>query len=118
MTTTSSASKVGNEPLETSKASDDIQTGVQTLRDELRRLAAQVGNIVADKGGETWQRARPNVEGVVSAGQEKGRKAVDAVRDVTDNFADAIDKSMKNRPYTTLALFAAVAFVLGATRRR
>ena len=122
MTTTSSASdtvrKVGNESLETSKASDGIQTEVQTLLDELRRLAAQVGNIVADKGGETWQRARPSVEGVVSAGQEKGREAVDAVRDVTDNFVDAIDKSIKNRPYTTLALFAAVAFVLGATRRR
>jgi len=122
MTTTSSASdnvrKVGKESLETSKASDDIQTDVQALLDELRRLAAQVGNIVADKGGETWQRARPSVEGVVFAGQEKGREAVDAVRDVTDNFVDAIDKSIKNRPYTTLALFAAVAFVLGATRRR
>ena len=122
MTTTSSASdtvrKVGKESLETSKASDDIQTDVQTLLDELRRLAAQVGNIVADKGGETWQRARPSVEGVVSASQEKGREAVDAVRDVTDNFVDAIDKSIRNRPYTTLALFAAVAFVLGATRRR
>jgi ElaB/YqjD/DUF883 family membrane-anchored ribosome-binding protein len=55
---------------------------------------------------------------MVSDAQERGREAVDAVRDVTDNFVEAIDKSMKNRPYTTLALFAMVAFVLGATRRR
>src|SRR6516164_3063152 len=122
MTTTSSASDtvrtVGKESLEISEASDDIQTDVQNLLDELRRLAAQVGNIVADKGGETWQRARPSVEGVVSASQEKGREAVDAVRDVTDNFVDAIDESIKERPYTTLALFAIGGFILGAMWRR
>jgi hypothetical protein len=33
---------------------------------------------------------------------------IDAARDVTDNFVDAIDKSIKKRPYTTLALFAVV----------
>jgi ElaB/YqjD/DUF883 family membrane-anchored ribosome-binding protein len=124
MTTTSTVSNnlrdTGKEAaretaLETSR---DIQSDVQTLRDEFRHLAEQVGNIVADKGNAAWQRARPTVEGVVSDAQEKGRDAVDAVRDVTDNFVDAIDKSIKNRPYTTLALFAAVGFVLGAMRRR
>jgi ElaB/YqjD/DUF883 family membrane-anchored ribosome-binding protein len=100
------------------ETSSEIQSDVQTLRDEFSRLAEQVGNIVADKGNAAWQRARPTVEGVVSDAQEKGRDVVDAVRDVTDNFVEAIDKSIKNRPYTTLALFAAVAFVLGATRRR
>jgi ElaB/YqjD/DUF883 family membrane-anchored ribosome-binding protein len=39
------------------------------------------------------------------------------VRDITDSFIDAIDKSIKNRPYTTLALFAVVGLVLGATWR-
>jgi ElaB/YqjD/DUF883 family membrane-anchored ribosome-binding protein len=100
------------------ETSSDIQSDVQALRDEFRRLAERVGNIVADKGNAAWQHARPTVEGVVSDAQEKGRDVVDAVRDVTDNFVEAIDKSIKNRPYTTLALFAAVAFVLGATRRR
>jgi ElaB/YqjD/DUF883 family membrane-anchored ribosome-binding protein len=100
------------------ETSSEIQSDVQTLRDEFSRLAEQVGNIVANKGNAAWQRARPTVEGVVSDAQEKGRDVVDAARDVTDNFVEAIDKSIKNRPYTTLALFAAVAFVLGATRRR
>jgi ElaB/YqjD/DUF883 family membrane-anchored ribosome-binding protein len=100
------------------ETSSEIQSDAQTLRDEFRRLAEQVRNIVADKGNAAWQRARPTVEGVASDAQEKGRDAVDAVRDVTDNFVEAIDKSIKNRPYTTLALFAAVAFVLGAMRRR
>lgn len=50
--------------------------------------------------------------------QEQGRHAVEAVRDVTDNFTDAVDKSLKARPYTTLALVAALGFVLAAMRRR
>jgi ElaB/YqjD/DUF883 family membrane-anchored ribosome-binding protein len=100
------------------EASSDIQGNLETLRDELRHLAEQVGNIAANKGNAAWQRARPTVEGAVSSAQEKGRDAIDALRDVTDNFVEAIDKSIKNRPYATLALFAAVGFVLGATRRR
>ena len=55
---------------------------------------------------------------MVSDAQEKGREVIDAARDVTDNFVDAIDKSIKDRPYTTLALFAVVGFLLGATWRR
>ena len=122
MTTTSSVSdsvrEAGKESREARKTSGDIQSDLQTLRDEFRRLAAQVGNIVADKGTEAWQRARPSVEGVASDAQEKGREAVDAVRDVTDNFVEAIDESIKERPYTTLALFAIVGFFLGAMWRR
>jgi len=122
MTTTSSVSdsvrEAGKESREARKTSGDIQSDLQTLRDEFRRLAAQVGNIVADKGTEAWQRARPSVEGVASDAQEKGREAVDAVRDVADNFVDAIDESIKERPYTTLALFAIVGFFLGTMWRR
>ena len=119
MATTSS---VANNVREARKAiletSGDIQSDLQTLQIEFKRLAEQVGNIVADKGSAAWQRARPSVEGVVSDAQEKGREVIDAARDVTDNFVDAIDKSIKNRPYTTLALFAVVGFLLGATWRR
>jgi len=98
--------------------SGDIQSELQTLRDEFRLFAEQVGNIISDKGSAAWRRARPSIEGVVSDAQEKGREAVDAVREVTDNFVDAIDKSIENRPYTTLALFAVLGFMLGAIRHR
>jgi hypothetical protein len=46
------------------------------------------------------------------AGQ--GREAVQAVSEVRDNVAIAIDKSLKRRPYTTLALTLVFGFVLGA----
>jgi ElaB/YqjD/DUF883 family membrane-anchored ribosome-binding protein len=36
------------------------------------------------------------------------------VREVRDNMAIAIEKSLKQRPYTTLLLAAGIGFVLGA----
>ena len=55
-----------------------------------------------------------NVRSVVSDAQGKGREAVEAVSEVRDNVAVAIDKSLKKRPYTTFALTLALGFLLGA----
>jgi len=57
--------------------------------------------------------ARTNVRSVVSDTQDKGREAVEAVSEVRDNVAYAIDKSLKRRPYTTLGLTLALGFLLG-----
>jgi ElaB/YqjD/DUF883 family membrane-anchored ribosome-binding protein len=99
-------------------ASGDIQDDLQALRDDFGRLAEQIGDIVANKGGAAWRRAKSSVDGVVADAQGKGREAAGAVRDVSDNFVDAIDESIRNRPYTTLALAAGLAFIFGATWRR
>jgi ElaB/YqjD/DUF883 family membrane-anchored ribosome-binding protein len=99
-------------------ASGDIQDDLQALREDFGRLADQVGTIFADKGGAAWQRAKSSVDGVMSDVQTKGREAVGAVREVSDNVVDAIDESLKTRPYTTLALVAGLGFLFGATWRR
>ena len=57
---------------------------------------------------------RANVRSVVSDAQDKGREAVQAVGDVKDNLSRAIDKSLKERRYTTLAMAVGVGFILGA----
>jgi ElaB/YqjD/DUF883 family membrane-anchored ribosome-binding protein len=99
-------------------ASADMQKDLQALRDDFARLAEQVGDILAGKGNAAWRRAMSSVDDVVSDAQDKGQEAVNAVREVSDNFADAIDESLKTRPYTTLALVAALGFIFGATWRR
>jgi ElaB/YqjD/DUF883 family membrane-anchored ribosome-binding protein len=100
------------------EASGDIQADLQALRDDFGRLAEQVADILADKGGAAWRRARGSVDSVMSDAQDKGREAVGAMRDVSDNFVEAIDESIAKRPYATLALVAAVGFVFGMTWRR
>lgn len=99
-------------------ASGDIQRDLQALRDDFSRLTDQVGDILADKGSAAWRHARSGVDGVVTGAQDKGREAVGAMRDVSDNFVEAIDDSIKNRPYATLALVAGLGFLFGASWRR
>jgi ElaB/YqjD/DUF883 family membrane-anchored ribosome-binding protein len=99
-------------------ASGDIQADLEALRNDVARLTTQITDIFASKGNAAWSRARSNVEGVMSDVGAKGQEAVDAVREVGENVVDAIDESLRKRPYTTLALAAAIGFLFGATWRR
>jgi ElaB/YqjD/DUF883 family membrane-anchored ribosome-binding protein len=99
-------------------ASGDVQDDLAALRDDVTRLARQIADIVAARGEATWRKAKSNLEGVLGEAQDKGLEAVDAVREVGDNMADAIDASLKKRPYTTLALALGIGFLFGATWRR
>jgi len=101
-----------------SDASSNIQNDLQSLGGDLSRLAEQVADILANRGGAAWQRARASVDGVVADAQDRGREAVGAVREVSDNFVEALDDSIKTRPYATLAVVAGLAFIFGATWRR
>jgi ElaB/YqjD/DUF883 family membrane-anchored ribosome-binding protein len=103
-------------------ASGDIQKDLQALRDDFARLAEQVTAILSDKGNTAWQHAKASVktgvDGAVSDAQAKGQEAIGAMREVSDNFVEAIDQSIKERPYATLAIAAALGFLFGATWRR
>jgi ElaB/YqjD/DUF883 family membrane-anchored ribosome-binding protein len=94
-----------------SDASEDLQADLKALRDDVTRLAQQIADIFAAKGNAAWGRARASVG-------EAGQEAVDAVSEVSDNMIDAIDKSLAERPYTTLALALGIGFFFGATWRR
>jgi ElaB/YqjD/DUF883 family membrane-anchored ribosome-binding protein len=100
------------------EASGDIQADLQALRDDFARLAEQVSTILGNKGSAAWQQARSSVDDIMAGAQDTGREAVDAVREVSDHFVDAIDESIKTRPYTTLAIVAGLGFLFGATWRR
>ena len=96
----------------------DLQKDLQMLRDDFSRLAQQVADIVANRGNAAWQRARSGVDDVMSDAQEKGQEAVDAMREVSDKLIEAVDDSIKNRPYTTSAMAVGLGFLFGAILRR
>ena len=99
-------------------ASGDIQADLQALRDDVAKLAKQIADIFAAKGGRAWDHARSGVDEALADVEHRGRDALDAVREVGDNLAGAIDESLKHRPYTTLALALGIGFLFGATWRR
>jgi ElaB/YqjD/DUF883 family membrane-anchored ribosome-binding protein len=101
-----------------SAASGDIQTDLELLRNDVARLSSQLGEMLASRGSAAWSRAKSNLGEVVSDASAKGQEAVHAVREVGDHMLDAIDESLKKRPYTTLALAVGIGFLFGATWRR
>jgi ElaB/YqjD/DUF883 family membrane-anchored ribosome-binding protein len=66
------------------------------------------------KAAEMGDRVAAQVESTVSDLAERGREASRSVREVTDNFGSALDRSLERQPMTTLAMAVAVGFVLGA----
>src|SRR5215469_14769123 len=85
-------------------ASGNIQSDLQTLRQDLARLAEELSGFVSNKGSAAWRRARGSVDGAHTKGHEAVQEAVGAMREVSDNFIEAFDQSLRSRPYTTLAI--------------
>ena len=101
-----------------SAASGDIQADLQALRADVTRLVQQIADIFAAQGGKAWGHAFSGVDEAMADAGERGRDAVEAVREVGDNMFEAIDKSLQERPYTTLAIALGIGFLFGAAWRR
>jgi ElaB/YqjD/DUF883 family membrane-anchored ribosome-binding protein len=101
-----------------SEASGDLQSDLKKLREDFHRLADQVAEVLASRGNTAWRRAKSSVDEAIAGAQDKGQDAASAVREVSDHLVEAIDDSIKTRPYTTLALVAGIAFLFGAAWRR
>ncbi len=100
------------------QTSGNLQEDLAALRDEFSKLAEQVREIVSARGQRAWQRAMSGVDDVVAEARHTAGDATDAMRDVSDRVTGAIDDSLKERPYTTLAIAAGLGFLFGLTFRR
>jgi ElaB/YqjD/DUF883 family membrane-anchored ribosome-binding protein len=69
---------------------------------------------LANKASDQIDRVVSSVEQTARSIADQGRQAGEQVGVVADNFKSAVDKSVKDQPLTTLAVAAAVGFVIGA----
>lgn len=90
---------------------ESLQEDFSAMRDDITKLSEQVVDLLQEKGGAAYRRAKENL------GAKTG-DATAAVRDVRDTFAKAVEESVQERPMATLALAIGVGFVLGAMWRR
>ena len=90
---------------------DSLQEDLTAMRDDVGKLSQQVVDLLSAKGSDAYKRAKKNFDA-------KRGEAADAVREVRDTFADAIEESVHERPYATLAIALGIGFVIGATWRR
>ena len=69
---------------------------------------------MAERATDQLRSMADRASGTASRVAEQGREAGERVQDVAGNFKGAVDKSVKDQPMATLAMVAAVGFVLGA----
>ena len=103
----------------------DIEDQIRIIRDDISELTQQMADLIEQTKDEAMaqvktqaRRAQATAEGAISDLQDKGRETVDAFRDVADTFGDAIEDSLKRRPYATLAVVAGIGFLFGAAWKR
>lgn len=88
----------------------DIEHAARTTLDNVADKAAEVAN----KAGYHVDRALDSAEAAARSVAEHGRDAGERVSQVAGNMRTAIDKSVKDQPMATLAVAAALGFVVGA----
>lgn len=67
-----------------------------------------------DKATDQFKKVADRVEGVATDAADQMREVGDRAGEVAGNLKGAVDKSIKDQPMATLAMAAAVGFVLGA----
>jgi ElaB/YqjD/DUF883 family membrane-anchored ribosome-binding protein len=67
---------------------------------------------------EAVQDAKAKLDERVEDLSRRGREAVQGAKDVWSALGDALETSIRTRPYTTLAVAGFIGFLYGATRRR
>jgi ElaB/YqjD/DUF883 family membrane-anchored ribosome-binding protein len=89
-------------------------SGRESANADLKHKATDQFERIADKATDQFNRLADQAEGVANKVAEQGREAGERVQEVAGNFKGAVDKSVKDQPMATLAMAAAVGFVLGA----
>ncbi|MBV8835718.1 MAG: DUF883 family protein [Alphaproteobacteria bacterium] len=119
------ASPTTSKPSTNGTTPGDIEKQLETIRADVVQLTQQVSELISQTKDDTMtqvrdqvRRAKAQADSVISGAKDSGREAVDAFRDVADTFGDAIDDSLKRRPYATLAIVAGIGFLFGAAWKR
>jgi ElaB/YqjD/DUF883 family membrane-anchored ribosome-binding protein len=99
-------------------AVESIQEDFRALQQDVAKLTQQLAKLAAAKGFEAVDLAKGNLDEALEGAKGRSRDLADAASEVRDNFAAAIEDSLEQRPYTTLALALAAGFVAGAVWRR
>jgi len=105
--------------------SPEMDREIERLKNDLAEISQHVSRLLSATGEHAARTtrnqassARRRVDGAISDASELGSEAADAMHQVKDTLADAVEDSVHNRPFTTLAMALAAGFIMGAAWRR
>jgi ElaB/YqjD/DUF883 family membrane-anchored ribosome-binding protein len=81
---------------------------------DIKEKATDQFERIADKATDQFRSVAEQAESVANRVGEQGREAAERMQEVAGNFKGAVDRSVKDQPMATLAIVAALGFVLGA----
>lgn len=84
----------------------DAKSAVTSMADKASHLAS--------KAGQRFDEALEGAESAANAVAQQSREAGERVGEVAGNLKTAVDRSVKDQPMATLAVAAALGFVIGA----
>ena len=91
-------------------AQGDAQRYARAKANDATETAAEL----AEKAGEQANKMKDGAEQAMKSMAEQGRDAQERVSAVAGNLKTAIEKSVDEQPMATLAVAAALGFVIGA----
>jgi ElaB/YqjD/DUF883 family membrane-anchored ribosome-binding protein len=115
-TTSSNGGKITSPEMD--REIERLKKDMATISDHVSRLLSATRNTATRRARYQVDRAKQTVGDAIDDASELGTEAIDAVREVRDSVTEAIEESVHNRPFTTLAMALAAGFILGAVWRR
>ena len=95
---------------------------LQSLRDEFGALAAEVTKLMEASDQDSADELKHRISQVhakfESAVSNVGDSSRDAIREFSENLADTVEGSLRERPIATLALAVGLGFIVGTVMRR
>jgi ElaB/YqjD/DUF883 family membrane-anchored ribosome-binding protein len=95
-----------------------LKKDMAQISDHVSRLLSATRNTATRRARYQVDRAKQTVGDAIDDASELGAEAADTVREMRDSVTEAIEESVHNRPFTTLAMALAAGFILGAVWRR
>jgi ElaB/YqjD/DUF883 family membrane-anchored ribosome-binding protein len=103
----------------------EIQNDLYSVREDVAKLADHVTELLGDKSDDVIDevkqrvsRLRENIDAAITEVGAGGRTAVRDARDGLRDIGETLEDSLRERPFTMLALAVGLGVVVGTTLRR
>ncbi len=96
----------------------ELRNDLDALRQDVSSLADHLTGFLTDKGDEVAGSAKQSVQNIGDALSETAAKSRSLARDGFDGFGEIIENSVRERPFTMLAIAAGLGAIVAAQLRR
>ena len=103
---------------------DNVQDDLRKLRDDIAVLAQQIETLLSESGSAArdeviarLHRAGQAVDDIVSETSAKGIEAAKALGDAGDSLVKDVEGSVRERPFTALAIALGIGYLISSMRR-